>query len=63
MLSEEHIEEQTQLTHDEPLSAPKIALLKLFTLSDMDVVVKGHVTCFCKVSIVGTVPRPCQTQA
>lgn len=58
MLSEEYMEEQTQQIHDEPLSA----LSKLFTLSDMDVIVRGHVTCFCKICVVGTVPRPCQTQ-
>lgn len=62
MLSEEHMEEQTQLLHDEPLSAQKEALLKLFTLSDMDVIVRGHVTCFCKIFVVGTAPRHCQTQ-
>lgn len=45
MLAEECMEEQTQLIHDEPLRAPKAALLKFFTLSDMDVIEKGHVTC------------------
>lgn len=52
----------SQLIYDEPISAQKAALLKLCTLSDMDVRVRGHVTCFSKVCVVGTVPRPCQTQ-
>lgn len=46
MLSEEHKEEQTQVIHDEPLSAPEAALLKLFTLSDINVIVAGRVACF-----------------
>jgi len=56
------MEDQTQLIHDEPLSAIKGALLRLFTLSDTDVIVKGHVTCFCRICVVGTVPRAYQTQ-
>lgn len=65
MLAEECTEEQTQLIHDEPLPAPNAALLKFFTLkffTDMDIIGRGHVTCFCKVCVVGTVRRPCQTK-